>query len=74
MFTKVRVDMTIDEINKVSGLLERDVAKPCIRVKTKIGKKDFQYDKCPVCDEVVVSGADFCTKCGQRLDKENIEF
>ena len=71
-FSHVQIDMTIDEAKRVQNLLERDNAKPFIRVKTKIGENDYQYDKCPVCDEPLVMGANFCMVCGQRIDTENI--
>lgn len=73
-FSRVQADMTMEEAAKIQSLFDRDIAKPCIVVKTNHSGKDYQYLKCPVCDEVVVESAGFCMKCGQRIDKENVAF
>lgn len=60
------VRLSLDEVNHINSLIERDVAKAV--------KKHDTYDItfCPVCDNVVISAYKFCPTCGQRLDADNI--
>lgn len=59
------VRLTLEEVNKINELIERDTAKAVIA--------DEQYDLCycPKCRSVPLSQDIFCRKCGQKLDQEN---
>ena len=59
------IRLSLDEVNHVNTLIERDTAKA--------EKVDDKYDLtyCPVCNSVTINSYVFCPKCGQRLDHEN---
>ena len=65
--------MRVDEVNKLNELIERNVALPVAERKYQIDPTDKKYE-CPVCGRGIVNIEDdnFCRKCGQRLDTENI--
>lgn len=58
------INLTIAEITKINALLERD--------ETKLPIKKEGYCECPVCGKIAYSTYNFCDRCGQRLDKENV--
>ena len=62
----MQVRMTLEEANHINALLDRDKAKAIVRDD----KYDLTY--CPSCNGVVFGDNTFCSKCGQRLDTENI--
>ena len=70
-FGRVTVNMTTDEAIAMRVLLDRDEAKPYIRVKGELNGEPYSYTKCPVCGEVITEGSAFCRHCGQRIDSEN---
>ena len=59
------VRLSLEEVNKINELIERDTAKA--------EKADEKYDLtyCPVCNSVTINSHVFCPKCGQRLDHDN---
>lgn len=61
----IDIRLTLDEVNHVNALIERDTARAIIA--------DKQYDLCycPVCKKIPTSTYKFCPYCGQRLDMEN---
>lgn len=69
---KVNVTMTVDELAKVKELARRDKARPFVR--EKFTTKEGHIDRCPVCGEAIGKKIVFCSKCGQRIDTENIAF
>ena len=75
---KISVSVTLDEMNNIKTLMDRDKEMAIVRVVSSYMKdgevQEYSYDKCPCCDEIVVGGYKFCPKCGQRLDMENIAF
>ena len=69
---KVNVSMTIKELNRYRALEMRDTARPFVREKLKT--VDTYLDRCPVCGKIVDKNGTFCSKCGQRIDMDNIAF
>jgi hypothetical protein len=63
--TKHTVSLTLEEIEKIRAWCERD--KAMLATKNSYGGYS-----CPVCAGFVGSGDGFCSKCGQRIDKENV--
>ena len=63
----MQVRMTLDEANHINDLIERDRAKPVV---LKGEERDWLH--CPICDSMLGEYYNFCSKCGQRLDQENI--
>lgn len=52
-------------------LKERDTAKPCIKYQPSTEGIE-PWGICPVCGFSILSKyAQFCSECGQRLDREN---
>lgn len=71
----VTVIMTVDEYIKVKALERRDTPRPIKEYHyTTESLKGLKQDVCPVCGAVVIKVDNFCSKCGQRLDHENIEL
>lgn len=63
----VDVRLSLDEVNRINELIERDTAKAI--VQKKIG--DTIIECCPYCGKMQFSKYNFCAECGQRLDHEN---
>lgn len=61
----IDIRLTLDEVNHINALLERDTAKAIV--------EDDKYNicYCPACKHVLLNGDVFCSRCGQRLDIEN---
>lgn len=64
----VNLNMTVEKLNELNKIIERDRAKP-IRQEEYAA---FLMDYCPVCGEALIREANFCHKCGQRVDRETI--
>ena len=76
-FSGVRLDMSFKEARELEEMIERNKAKA-------IGVKEYDFKLsdgrtpsptyfCPNCEAMILlSDGDFCPKCGQRLDRENI--
>lgn len=62
---KTTVELTIDEVNAINELIERNEEKAIVRDE----KYDLEY--CPVCNQSVFVHYKFCPHCGQRLDNKN---
>lgn len=69
---KINVQMTVAEYNRIKALDKRDTAKAFVR--EKFTTREGYIDRCPVCGEVIGKKTIFCSKCGQRIDTENIAF
>lgn len=69
---KISIDLSVEEINEINELRERDTAKALVRKSYKFKDKDEYYEACPICGSIVSGTKKFCTECGQRLDAENI--
>lgn len=59
------VRLSLDDVNKINELIERDTAKAIVEDK----KYDLCY--CPKCNKVLLPSDLFCHSCGQRLDRDN---
>lgn len=64
----VNLNMTVEKLNELNKIIERDRAKP-IRQEAHAA---FLMDYCPVCGEGLIREANFCHMCGQRVDRETI--
>lgn len=74
-FGKVNVTMSTDEAIRIKNLLNRDEERAVIKVNgTYENGKPFSFFRCPVCESVILDGAKFCSKCGQKVDTENYAF
>lgn len=71
---KASVELTLEQVNHINNLIERDKAKPII--EARLETLDEKFYKCPTCGRptgyVKDNDNPFCKKCGQRLDYENI--
>lgn len=65
--------MRLSEVNAINDLIDRNMAKAVVREENEYQEKGYT-DKCPVCGEVLIDRQVFCDLCGQRLDRENVEF
>ena len=59
------VRLTLDEVNNINALIERDTAKAVV------ADEAYNLCYCPICKSIPLTGDTFCRKCGQRLDAEN---
>ena len=57
------VRLTLDEVNEINSLIERNTAKAV--------RADDTLAYCPNCDKAILDLYIFCPRCGQRLDQEN---
>lgn len=64
----VDVRLSLDDVNKINELIERDTAKAI--VQKKIGQTILEC--CPYCGKMQFSRVNFCSECGQRIDADNI--
>ena len=64
------VRLSLEEVNKINELIERDTAKAI--TQEKVGETTLEY--CPTCHSLMLTGDTFCRKCGQRLDADNIKL
>ena len=65
----VSVNFTVDEINEIRMLQERDEPKPLTSRKILDDGETWYY--CTACGELIVNSKwNFCPNCGQRLDAE----
>lgn len=64
----VDVRLSLDDVNKINELIERDTAKAI--TQQKIGKTTIE--RCPYCGKMLFGKANFCGECGQRIDTDNI--
>lgn len=74
MNPKMTIELTLDDVNHINELIERDKAKPCVEHRLKT--LDEIIYECPACEEALgingASGIIFCRKCGQKVDTDNI--
>lgn len=62
----IQFNLPMEEVNKINELIDRDTAKAMEQVNEKL-------TACPVCGYYgIVPSWDFCPRCGQRVDHENI--
>lgn len=66
------VELTIEEVTYLNALIERDKEKAVVRKDWEIDDSTYTDYKCPVCNTNTRSGDNFCSKCGQRIDRDNI--
>lgn len=69
---KVALELTLEEVNTVNALIERDIAKAV--VEDGYNRPDGSWKtiyRCPICREIIIEET-FCPKCGQRVDRDNI--
>lgn len=69
---KLVVNLTIDDVNYINTLLERDNPKAMRKYETSEGTHIL--DMCSVCGAVLGKTDNYCNKCGQRVDHENYAF
>ena len=73
---KVTLELTVEAVNHINALLERDDPKPPVDEGYFTDGSWHEVYRCPVCNAHVGNkelGIDaFCIKCGQRIDRENI--
>lgn len=62
---KTTIELTIDAVNELNEMIERNEKKPIVH------NDEYNLGYCPNCGSMVFDHYDFCSKCGQRLDKEN---
>lgn len=69
---KVSVEFKLSDLNRINELIERDTAMAVIEktYSTSYGN----YYLCPKCELMLVSEANFCHRCGQRVDMELLGF
>lgn len=69
---KVSVEFSLSNLNRINELIERDTAMAVLEraYSTSLGN----YYLCPKCELMLVSEANFCHRCGQRVDQDLIEF
>lgn len=72
----MNIPMTLEKANYLNALEARDEARPMVEVKYDWNGEERSYYKCPVCGDALISisTCKFCSKCGQRIDTENIEI
>lgn len=68
----MQVRMTLEEANEYNELVERNKAMPIRVTEDDDGKKFYYCSNCNKCIGIADQIDDFCGRCGQRLDKENI--
>lgn len=67
LFSKVTVELTTDEVMEINELIKKATAKGVRK------KGDSIY--CPSCDTFLYSSAkNYCTTCGQRIDRDVFTF
>lgn len=59
------VRLSLEEVNHINALIERDTAKAVVV------DEHYNLEYCPVCNRVILGNDLFCSKCGQRIDREN---
>lgn len=62
---KTTVELTIEEVNEINEMIERNEFKPIVH------NDEYNLDYCPTCNSLTFDHHDFCPYCGQRLDHEN---
>ncbi len=72
----VNVTLTVEEVMYVNDLLERDIPMPMGKYyfASERFKDEPPVDACGACGDTLVRGANFCAKCGRRVDKENYKL
>lgn len=65
--------MRLSEVNAINDLIDRNTAKAVVREENEYQASGYT-DKCPVCGELLIERQVFCDLCGQRLDRDNVEF
>lgn len=61
----INVSLSIEKASYINDLIDRDISKiPNIRD----GSSD-SYE-CPVCGKYIYRSDEFCSKCGQRLERQ----
>ena len=74
----MNVPMTLEKANYLNALEARDIAMPIklyrYSCKRDDGSEFTPTPLCPVCEKVICGEVNFCSNCGQRLDRENIEL
>lgn len=70
----VDLRLSVDDVNSINELIERDTAKPMVESQLKDGTI---IEHCPACGAVlgpihVEEKWPFCYRCGQRIDFDNI--
>ena len=70
----IDISLSFDEIVEINTLIDRDIAKPMEEVKYTLEGEERSYYRCPICQDslICIDSLHFCSKCGQRIDKENI--
>ena len=68
----MNVPMTLEKANYLNALEARDQPRPVEEVKYTLNGEERRYYVCPECGEFVHKDYEFCRKCGQHLDMENI--
>lgn len=71
----IDVKMNMEEAVKINALIERDKAKALDVEEWEFEGEPRKTYRCPVCRRTHYSNSgEFCEKCGQRLDIENVAF
>lgn len=71
---RMTIEMSLDDVNHINDLIERDQAKPIKEIYLKTFNENIY--ECPVCGYALgeLASTSFCRGCGQRLDVDNIEL
>ena len=72
-FSGVRLDMSFKEAKELDALLARNKAKPAIHDVGENKDLDIKWSfyKCPTCGRILQESDEYCSKCGQKIDREN---
>ena len=72
----VTVIMTVEEYIRIKALERRDTPRPVklYHYTTLEHLKGQTQDVCPVCEAVLIKTDNFCCRCGQRIDHDNVEL
>lgn len=57
----ITIEMTLDEVTEFNALVERDTEKD------GLAHEEIDYNRCPSCNSMFMSGMSFCPFCGQRV-------
>ena len=67
LFAEATVKLTTDDIVELNELIKRNEPMPVTEVDEK-----YSLARCGACGTFNGNTNNFCTKCGQPLDQENI--
>lgn len=67
---KMSIELTIEDVNYINSLIERDTPKPMKEYKGE----GWSTPLCPRCEKVINTNMEYCWWCGQHIDLENYEL